>query len=1087
MRFIQAQLDGFGQLQNEQITLDAPFIIIYGPNEAGKSTWFSFLRTMLFGFASKGRATERLEPIFGGRHGGRLIFEDDTGGKYRIERYSDISRTKLKLYTYGAEGQAEEDIQQEQFAAAFLSQMEERLFCELYAISLTELQQIGALSGDELGKRLYQAGWEHGKRAEAAEKKLQEEMDQLYRRRGSSQLIINLIKQLETIDQQLKTMVDPIERYNNNNKYISELEHEQLMLEEKERDCRQYLILLEKAETLYELYMNLQINQSQRDPLLQFEYLPVTLCSQWEELQQKKSELTEQTQHMKWQLQQEEKKPYIYSLELVQSLDRAEKLLHEASAMKRLATEQTELERDLELLDEKIARQMTAISTEWTERQLRELPLTISAKDFIQRRKEKEKAYKQTQLQIELEIRTLTEQLDTAQLQQESNSEAILHNKQQRTKAVLPFRFKTQSREQLRLLWKKTDDAALMLQREWEQREYITQAQTGKTDDFDSTLSKQTGFGRTSYSNKIRLATIAVTVLTIIFCTTALTNSINSKQWSFGIIEILALLAAGLSAGLWWKNPFQAVKNRNEQQRQQTSIQPDLNELLKKTNDRYDQFITAAGELIEWNNFDLSNAAGRTQISTWLLQLKHAVQQLDQYYMQEEGLLYKLAEEESRIARLQQLLQKQQQQLDNWHLDWTAESSEWKVWLKRLSLPEEMSAEAVEEVYRLSEQTLEFLQQYDRLSRKNRDLSMQMDAFCSDAEAICCLADIVNSADSASQELFVRLELAVEKARQHKQVQMQKQQANEMREQLMNEQAYLMHQLQSIEQQEQQWIASSHEADRQQYEQALYYRKQLEQYNEGQITLQQQWKYSAAGNEAELEQLFSQYSLPQLSEIQYEEKERLAQLKLKRKGLHEQTGRLQQVQEQLMQAGEREALQQERAMLQQQLEASYARYTLLAVGKKLLQQTRAVYEQERQPLVLQQASKMISILTEGRYNKIIVPPTEQLLQLVDIDGRVVDSRFLSRGTVEQLFLSMRLALAEQAAATLKLPVLLDDVMVNFDKKRLTAAMKLMNSLTAERQLILFTCHEHVVQAAQENCQHVKIVQAAMTGSAALAT
>ena len=103
MRLRRAHAEGFGKLSDFACDLDAPFTVVYGPNEAGKSTMLGFIRTMLFGFAHKGSLTERLEPVNGGRHGGRLFFDDESGRSHVMERFGNASG-KVLVRRVGEDG-----------------------------------------------------------------------------------------------------------------------------------------------------------------------------------------------------------------------------------------------------------------------------------------------------------------------------------------------------------------------------------------------------------------------------------------------------------------------------------------------------------------------------------------------------------------------------------------------------------------------------------------------------------------------------------------------------------------------------------------------------------------------------------------------------------------------------------------------------------------------------------------------------------------------------------------------------------------------------------------------------------------------
>ena len=67
---------------------------------------------------------------------------------------------------------------------------------------------------------------------------------------------------------------------------------------------------------------------------------------------------------------------------------------------------------------------------------------------------------------------------------------------------------------------------------------------------------------------------------------------------------------------------------------------------------------------------------------------------------------------------------------------------------------------------------------------------------------------------------------------------------------------------------------------------------------------------------------------------------------------------------------------------------------------------------------------------------------------------------MSRGVREQLFLSLRLALAAYYARRgAPLPLILDDVLVNFDMERAKAAGQVLRDFAAAgHQMLIFTCH-----------------------------
>jgi uncharacterized protein YhaN len=151
--------------------------------------------------------------------------------------------------------------------------------------------------------------------------------------------------------------------------------------------------------------------------------------------------------------------------------------------------------------------------------------------------------------------------------------------------------------------------------------------------------------------------------------------------------------------------------------------------------------------------------------------------------------------------------------------------------------------------------------------------------------------------------------------------------------------------------------------------------------------------------------------------------------------------------------------------VEQQLHEATSRWREFAVTSRLLQSIRRRYEQERQPATLREASQYFQQLTDGRYGRIWTLLDEDALCADDRDGHSLTPDNLSRGTREQLFLSLRMALVTQYAQRgVQLPLVLDDVFVNFDSQRARAAASVLHDFASlGHQVLIFTCHEHILE------------------------
>ncbi len=123
---------------------------------------------------------------------------------------------------------------------------------------------------------------------------------------------------------------------------------------------------------------------------------------------------------------------------------------------------------------------------------------------------------------------------------------------------------------------------------------------------------------------------------------------------------------------------------------------------------------------------------------------------------------------------------------------------------------------------------------------------------------------------------------------------------------------------------------------------------------------------------------------------------------------------------------------------------------------------------EQGPL-LEQASRHFATLTGGQYRRLLAEEGDDgpVFRAVPRTGRDLGVKELSEGTLDQLYFALRVAAVGQyASVTEPLPFIADDLLVNFDEERSSAAIDVLIDLGTSAQPILFTHHEHVVVLAE---------------------
>ncbi|WP_455049832.1 AAA family ATPase [Granulicatella adiacens] len=117
------------------------------------------------------------------------------------------------------------------------------------------------------------------------------------------------------------------------------------------------------------------------------------------------------------------------------------------------------------------------------------------------------------------------------------------------------------------------------------------------------------------------------------------------------------------------------------------------------------------------------------------------------------------------------------------------------------------------------------------------------------------------------------------------------------------------------------------------------------------------------------------------------------------------------------------------------------------------------------PLIVEEASRIFSRLTRGQYTKIHLSDTQAKVQ--QENGQWMEAFYLSKGTLDQLYIAIRFAFIFQLAKKMKIPVLIDDGFVNFDRERLSIMIELMEELSRVTQVFYFTT-EVPTEISKEN-------------------
>lgn len=158
--------------------------------------------------------------------------------------------------------------------------------------------------------------------------------------------------------------------------------------------------------------------------------------------------------------------------------------------------------------------------------------------------------------------------------------------------------------------------------------------------------------------------------------------------------------------------------------------------------------------------------------------------------------------------------------------------------------------------------------------------------------------------------------------------------------------------------------------------------------------------------------------------------------------------------------GDPMALKSEHAQLLEQRDALERQYAAIALAIETLGRADSKLQSRFSPQLAQKAADYMDYLTDGRYDELVLARDLSAKARSADDPTPRDTAYLSAGTADLLYLSVRLALCELTCpADDPCPLVLDDTLVNFDDARAERARALFREIAQHRQVILFTCHE----------------------------
>ncbi|MGG1519684.1 AAA family ATPase [Paenibacillus oryzisoli] len=1065
MRIVAIEVDGFGSLRERRLTTESALVVFYGANEAGKSTLMGFVRAVLFGFPTRQQRAERYEPLGGGAHGGALTLEDDQGQRIRVERY-DVPAAGGRRAAAGhvrvvfADGR----IGGEAELGRLLGGLSADLYRSLFAFGLSELQELRTLQTDELSGYLYSAGLGvSGSAIMEAERKLTAQADGLYRPRGRNQEMNLLLKELEGLEQLLRRRRDEAAGYGRLREERRSAAVRIAALEEQQAALRaglEQLALAGKARSGW-----LRWRQLGRE----LEGLPArpgfpaqatarleALEAELERLQGERAKLELRRGGLRSELQGIQRKP-----EVLAHQTELNHLLEQVPTYEAYTRQREQLRVEAAQLTAHIRRQLASVDLDWEEPAILNFPITIALREQARLDRERLRKQADAELRMEAELDQLYEQERRLQ-EQAARLAAELERSGAGSMGVGGVAGGAgQPVDPASELAALTSDYARwqLASRELRYEQERQQAQRS--------LEDAAKASKASARRLMRRLMLLAGVLTLALPAVLLWQGALPAAIATFVVLAVATGYIGFGTREQGQRSSRAMSYAaGAAEAGAAAAEADLQALelrLAKGIERMMQQGAGHEEAA-------AGREGRSSSGNGAIPLDSLQPYLDAWQREAEGRKAQYREQlrkwdgrkdtEERLLALHAQIEQRSQLAERLHKEKADAEKAWSAWLHGMNIPAALSPDSFLETLQTLGQVQETLRQRGQLEAKLATMERYLAQF--EAQAAALLDRPLSGSDAMfalkrwkEQEAD---ELAGEASiRQLEQAIRETEEALALTEQTKERTQSRLHIL----------LQEGGAEDGEQLRQL-----ECEQLTRTQLVDEQRLLEgsleSLLGSLPAADRLFAELgdvTEEGLAARSENVQQQLAELTAETNELRERVGKFDGQLERLEQGAEQANERLQAEALRTRLSQLRDDYAVASFASLLLKKARDVYEQQRQPGVLLRASAYFAEMTNGAFQAVKAPFGEQRLLAIRAGGQAVDTAMLSRGTAEQLYLAMRFALAEEYAGRAVLPLVMDDILVNFDEARMAGCLRVLADLSKRHQVLLFTCHAHVREAA----------------------
>ncbi len=1021
MRINDIQVDGFGIWTGLTVdSLPDGMTLFYGQNEAGKTTLMQFMRTILFGFSEE-RRDKYIPPVHGGMAGGELHVITSQGN-YQIRRHIDPNR----LNDATGDLVLIDDENGTNFGraqlASILSSIDESIFSNVFAIGLREIQELNTLNSTDAAEHLY-------KLTTGLDRVSLVDVMRTIRKRRQSLLAADgetksRLDELETRRRVLQREIDELlGRARRWSRVAAQSSEAGRRLDELSDELKR----LDRNGRVIEIAMNVGDRWRARRAIDQqiatFAYLPgesEVRIAELESINQKIARHRDKMSSIKTDRKSTRREAMALPVnrQLVSQAARIDAMCEHMPWIEALENQAERVRQEIEAIRTTLGGEVSGLGgkLDLKSRDVRELTnqgfasLQTSARKLLARREELESASEQ----IERAKADLSQYEGRMQSALVEHGSGVAHTREEAARLVTRLRRRVELEEKIEKLNASRHD----LER-----------------DIDNVVNEQVlPVGKLSILGVVFVLGIVLAGFGLmILYYTGSTVGTTATEMGFLLI-ILGTVFGLLSMGM--KHHWERIaRDELDDFRHQFDL---VRQQLKRSRSERDELERQLPAASAGTDIQLRDAEGE------LSRLEDLIPLESRY----NAAIAALEESKRNHARIDRELV----DLDR----------KWREGLRLVGMPETLSPDQLREVTQRSERIHGFHSRLDQLESEASDREKELAGLTRRIDTLLGESGIEYDVDTdpASRLQTLRVTLG-----QQRQLVAQRKELAARFNSLRQTYNRAARELERLEGQKSRMLAVVGADTEEKYREFAAGHAQVHKLREQRQALTDQIAAALVGHieeslvAAELEE-YGQAALEKRWEANQAS---IEQLREEQSHVHQQRGEYHQELKMLGEDARLDEARMELAAIEHEISLVREQWQVLAASEQVLESIRENYEQRRQPETLVEASTFLEKLTEGRYTRIWTRLTGEKLLVDNSKGETLSVEHLSRGTREAVYLGLRLALVDAYARRgAVLPLVLDDVLVNFDSSRARSAARVLRDFAESGyQVLMFTCHDHI--------------------------